>query len=121
MKDKEFLIWIHERLEHVHDESPLYDYMHKLRQIISVIPPDQESNGFAGNDIGYIKNKITNSERWDFINQSHYFCIRDWDSLEAPYKVYLQHEGMSVNQAFQASGRTLKEAVDKAILRLRTL
>ncbi len=30
LSDKEFLLWIHERLEHVHGENPLYDYMIRL-------------------------------------------------------------------------------------------
>lgn len=34
MGDREFLIWLHVRLEHVHGESSAMDYMHKLRAII---------------------------------------------------------------------------------------
>lgn len=41
MTDQEFLIWIHERLEFVHDENPLIDYMHKLRAVISATPKNQ--------------------------------------------------------------------------------
>lgn len=40
MKDRDFLIWIHERLEHVHKEKPLVDYMHKLRCIIKDYPSE---------------------------------------------------------------------------------
>ena len=43
MKDREFLIWLHERLQYVHKESPLVDYMHKLRAIIHDTPADRES------------------------------------------------------------------------------
>lgn len=43
MKDREFLKWIHARLEHVHHESPLMDYMHKLRAIIATTDPDKET------------------------------------------------------------------------------
>lgn len=43
MKDREFLIWLHERLEYIHGESPLVDYMRKLRGIIMSVQPDQES------------------------------------------------------------------------------
>jgi len=39
MTDQEFLIWIHERLEHQHGENPHVDYMHKLRAIILVADP----------------------------------------------------------------------------------
>lgn len=38
MEDKMFLIWIHERLRLVHKESPNIDYMHKLREVIGIIP-----------------------------------------------------------------------------------
>ncbi|CAL9965174.1 hypothetical protein VPHD479_0095 [Vibrio phage D479] len=41
MLDRDFLIWIHERLENVHGEHPQTDYMHKLRAIIKNTPADQ--------------------------------------------------------------------------------
>lgn len=41
MKDKEFLIWLHERLERIHGEDPCFDYMHKLRAIIRAMPDDK--------------------------------------------------------------------------------
>ena len=41
MTDKEFLIWLHKRLEHVYKESPNMDYMHKLRAIIQTIDPNK--------------------------------------------------------------------------------
>lgn len=41
MKDKEFLQWIHERLQHVHNENPYVDYMHKLRAIIRSTPENR--------------------------------------------------------------------------------
>lgn len=37
--DREILIWFHERLEHVHREKNLYDYMHRLRAIIRATKP----------------------------------------------------------------------------------
>ena len=40
MKDREFLISIHSRLEHVHKEDPLTDYMHRLRGIILCMDAD---------------------------------------------------------------------------------
>lgn len=43
MKDRDFLMWIHERLQHVHGESPLVDYMHKLRAIIATTPKNKET------------------------------------------------------------------------------
>lgn len=48
MKDREHLIWIHERLVHVHSESPLHDYMHKLRAIIAATPAEQETPTVGG-------------------------------------------------------------------------
>ncbi len=41
MTDQEFLCWIYERLEHVNGDSPLVDFIHKLRAIIKVVPNDQ--------------------------------------------------------------------------------
>jgi len=41
MTDQAFLIWLHARLEHVHGESPLCDYMSRLRSIIAAMPPQQ--------------------------------------------------------------------------------
>lgn len=43
MNDKQFLIWLHERLVRVHSESLYIDYMHKLRAIIDATPRDQET------------------------------------------------------------------------------
>ena len=41
MKDREFLMWIHARLTEVHKESPIVDYMHKLRAIIESTDKDK--------------------------------------------------------------------------------
>lgn len=41
MKDKDFLQWIHDRLEHVHEEERNMDYMFKLRSIIQSYDPDK--------------------------------------------------------------------------------
>lgn len=41
MTDREFLIWLHERLTEVHGESDLIGHMHRLRCIIRAIPADQ--------------------------------------------------------------------------------
>ena len=43
MKDKDFLIWLHKRLEKVHNENPNVDYMHKLKAIIRNTPEDNEA------------------------------------------------------------------------------
>jgi hypothetical protein len=36
--DRDFLVWLHDRLMHVHQEPPNADYMHKLRAIIEKMP-----------------------------------------------------------------------------------
>lgn len=41
MKDREFLIWLHNRLELEHNESPCVAHMHKLRAIIGSTNKDQ--------------------------------------------------------------------------------
>lgn len=43
MKDRDFLIWIHERLEKVHGDGNCYDFMHKLRCIIRATPEKQDT------------------------------------------------------------------------------
>lgn len=43
MKDQMFLMWLHERLEHVHGEKPIVGHMHKLRAIIKSTPEDNET------------------------------------------------------------------------------
>lgn len=51
MTDRDFLIWVHSRLEHEHGQSPLLDYMHKLRAIIANMDPDQRSKGQGKNSL----------------------------------------------------------------------
>lgn len=55
MNDREFLIWIHQRLVKVHGESELVDYMHRLRKIIEATPPDRRSIHGSSNDISGIR------------------------------------------------------------------
>ena len=50
MKDQEFLMWLHSRLTEVHGESPIVDYMHKLRAIIKFTPPQRESPNSASSN-----------------------------------------------------------------------
>ena len=47
MTDQQFLMWIHERLAHVHKENELMDYMHKLRAIIVGMNPKKATPNFA--------------------------------------------------------------------------
>jgi hypothetical protein len=44
MTDREILIFIHQRLTNVHNESPFFDYMHKLREVIHGMPKDKQSS-----------------------------------------------------------------------------
>ena len=61
MNDREFLMWIHERLEHVHKENSLVDYMHKLRCIIRATPADQRTpNVNSHNSLEELKREISN-------------------------------------------------------------
>lgn len=52
MQDREFLMWIHQRLENVHGEDHLLDYMHKLRCIIVDTHPNRmtPNDGRGGNN-----------------------------------------------------------------------
>jgi len=59
MKDREFLIWLHERLEHKHKEEPIVDYMHKLRAIIKATPEDKVTpNCGTGNSMADLKEML---------------------------------------------------------------
>lgn len=56
--DQEFLIWLHERLEHVHNENDLMGYMHHLRAIILNTPKNQISESAGCNDLKSLKEKL---------------------------------------------------------------
>lgn len=60
MKDRDFLIWIHERLANKPDESPLLDYMHRLRCIIAKYPKNKETfnDGTGENSMEELKKKL---------------------------------------------------------------
>ena len=47
MKDKQFLLWLHKRLVNVYGENKDFDYMHKLRSVISTTPPNKETPNTA--------------------------------------------------------------------------
>lgn len=55
--DRNFLMWIHERLQHVYGESELLDYMHKLRAIIEKTPywNSNRCTSFACNGLDELK------------------------------------------------------------------
>lgn len=52
MNDKEFLMWVYERLVHVHGENPNSDYMHRFQRIIKSMEKESAimENATAGND-----------------------------------------------------------------------
>ena len=58
MDDREFLMWIHERLEYVHDENSLMDYMRRLRGIIKTTQPEITSNTSETNDLEELKRQL---------------------------------------------------------------
>jgi len=58
MTDRDFLMWIHTRLEVVHGESRLVDYMHRLRAIIAATPKDQVSKCCGCNSLAELKEKL---------------------------------------------------------------
>lgn len=41
MKDRDFLLWLSDRLEKVLDEEPYMEHMHKFRAIIKAYPADK--------------------------------------------------------------------------------
>ena len=53
MKDKQYLIWLHERIVNVYKESELVDFLRKLRSIIAATPDEQETqnNGWNTNSL----------------------------------------------------------------------
>lgn len=54
-----FLMWIHERLEHVHGDSRLTDFMHRFRAIISNMDRTQKSpRSCGGNSLGELKENL---------------------------------------------------------------
>lgn len=44
MNDRDFLLWIYDRFEHVHGEDPLVDYMQRLHEIIQAMPVCAKNN-----------------------------------------------------------------------------
>lgn len=63
--DKEFLVWLHERLVHVHGEKPLMDYMHRLRAIIENTYPGKRS--FESKPLNDIRDALTKEEAKDWL------------------------------------------------------
>lgn len=63
MKDRDFLVWLHERLEYVHKENPHVDYMRKLRAIILATSAEQETPNLAvANNLDDVKAMLARME-----------------------------------------------------------
>jgi len=58
MTDREFLVWLHNRLEHVHGENPHVDYMYKLRSIIITMDPKKNSNQGVYGSLGEVLDEV---------------------------------------------------------------
>lgn len=58
MNDAEFLMWIYKRLIIVHKEDELYDYMHKLKDIIKQLEAQTQSIKTKGKFIKIKQNII---------------------------------------------------------------
>ena len=58
--DRGFLMWIHDRMEHVHGESELVDYMHRFRAIIASMDGEKwtPSAGQGQNGMKELQTKI---------------------------------------------------------------
>lgn len=57
--DRDFLIWLHERLVRAYNENSNYDYMHKLRSIIEATPKDRVTLNCCSKDIDQLKYDYT--------------------------------------------------------------
>ena len=56
MSDREYLMWLHERLVNEYGVPECADYMHKLRAIIKATPREQRSpNMVPGNSLEELK------------------------------------------------------------------
>lgn len=63
MTDREFLMWLHERLVNVHGEDECFDYMHKLRAIINAIPADKKTpNMGSGNSLDELRKMLDSAQ-----------------------------------------------------------
>lgn len=60
--DRNFLMWVHERLEKVYGQSELIDYMHRLRAIIEHTPAhaSHRCTSFACNGLDELKKALIN-------------------------------------------------------------
>ena len=59
MNDRDFLMWVHARLQRRGDDE-LLDFMHRLRAIIAATPADRVSpnTGEGDNNLGQLRQKL---------------------------------------------------------------
>ena len=63
MNDRDFLIWLHERLVNIHGENDCYGFMHRLRNIIANTPAAQKSPAVVSNSLTDLKKHINEKEK----------------------------------------------------------
>lgn len=63
MRDKLFLIWLHNRLEQTHGESKHTDYMNKLRSIIDQVDNAQFTTNSCSKTIGDILSEVNEYDK----------------------------------------------------------
>lgn len=63
MNDRDFLIWLYERLVNVHREHELYDCMHRLRDIIANTPAGQKAPAVATHSMADLKEIMIEKEK----------------------------------------------------------
>lgn len=122
MKDRDFLMWLHERLEHVHGECPLVDYMHKLRAIIRATPAEQLTpNCEAGNNLETLRDTLADSvmsqpQVDDKCDAERYRWLRSQHWSESPLCVVAQPREAVKLGRFCPSMEHLDAAVDEAMM-----
>lgn len=61
--DREVLMFLHERLEHIYGENHLFDYMHRLRAIILATPKYERVDGPILNSMDDLHREIEDEEK----------------------------------------------------------
>ena len=59
--DRDFLLWLHDRIVNVYGEDEDMDFMWALRSIIARMPPDRNSTKILGWTRQQLENKNENS------------------------------------------------------------
>jgi len=70
MNDREFLMWIHERLELVYGEDRYVDYMHRLRDIIENTPRRKHSKSRGvSNSLAELRQFLATSDKQNEVSE----------------------------------------------------